>query len=94
MQQAEELRLQSLETIGETSKRKGTEQTKPKRRRSDDTINYLREKSAKEMEVREQELELKKAELEERKADSERLYQVIIAAKSTKSSFDGATTTD
>jgi hypothetical protein len=46
MQQAEELRLQSLETIGETSRRKGSdrEETAPKPRRSDDTINYLRKK--------------------------------------------------
>ena len=51
VQQAEELRLQSLETIGETSRRKGSdrEECTPKRRRSDDTINYLREKSEKEI---------------------------------------------
>ena len=80
MQQAEELRLQSLETIGETSRRKGSdrEETAPKRRKSDDTINYLREKSEKEMHVRQQELELKKAELEEKKTESGRLYQMIM----------------
>lgn len=80
VQQAEELRLQSLETVGETSKRKGSsrEEKTPKRiRRSDVTINYLREKSEREMHVRQQELDLKKAELEEKKTESERLYQMI-----------------
>jgi len=68
--QAEELRLNSLETFGQTRKRKSldSEEESPnssrKRRSSTDTINYLKEKSVVDAEIRKQELELKKQEIQ------------------------------
>jgi len=63
--QAEEFRRQSLETIGETKKRTTEDECNKvgKRRKSDGTIEYLREKNVHEQELRKQEMELKKAEL-------------------------------
>lgn len=77
--QAEELRLQSLETIGETSKRNNEgERPSKRRRKSDDTLSYLREKNDHERELRQQEIELKKNELEERKRESERFKEMML----------------
>ena len=59
---AEELRLQSLETSGETRKRKGEQDGTIKggiRRKSVDTFDYLREKNTQELEFRKQELAFK-----------------------------------
>ena len=65
--QAEELRLSSLETYGQTKARKsdgGSSEESKKRRSSNDTIGFLREKSAQDNEFRQQELEIKKQEMQ------------------------------
>lgn len=79
-QQAEEFRRQSLETIGETRKRIGEAETnsKGKKRKSNDTIEYLKEKSKQEKELKQQEMELKKIEIEERKAESMAFREMLL----------------
>jgi len=78
--QAEEFRRQSLETIGETKKRKNEDDcgSKGKRRRSDETIEYLREKNEQEKVIKQQELELKKAELDDRRAESKTFREMLL----------------
>ena len=65
--QAEELRLNSLETVIQTKARKGEESSskEPKKRRSsNDMIGFLREKNAQENEFRQQELDLKRQKMQ------------------------------
>ena len=65
--QAEELRLNSLETFGQTKARKGEESSseEPKKpRSSNDMIGFLREKNSQENEFRQQELDLKRQEMQ------------------------------
>ena len=63
---AEEIRLQAMESLGETKKRKENspddETPKRFRRTSSDTLSYLRERSEKEYELREQEMRIKAEE--------------------------------
>lgn len=76
---AEEIRQKAMESLGQTKAREGQEEpTKKKRREGNDSIQCLREKSEKELEVRKQELKLKEKE-------QERLFeqQREIDAKST-----------
>ena len=66
---AKEIRQLSLETFGESSKRKDIDDVensgkKQKRRSSCDTITYLTEKSQRDHELRKEELKLKERELE------------------------------
>lgn len=60
---AEEIRLTAMESLGETRKRNDTspseQKAKKSRRSSSETIDYLREKSQREFELRERELQLK-----------------------------------
>ena len=81
--QAEEFRKQSLETIGETKKRtmedEGTSKRNGKRRRtSDGTIEYLREKSKSEQEIRIQEMEIKKSELTDRREETKVFREMLL----------------
>ena len=65
--QAEELRLNSLETFSQTKARKGEESSseEPKKRRSsNDMIGFFGEKNAQENEFRQQELDLKRQEMQ------------------------------
>ena len=65
--EAEELRLNSLETFSQTKARKGEKNSseEPKKRRSsNDMIGFLGEKNAQENEFRQQELDLKRQEIE------------------------------
>ena len=80
VQQAEEFRRQSLETIGETRKRSGESDSnsKGKRKKSNDTIEYLKEKSKQEKELKQQEMVLKKMEIEERKAESMAFREMLL----------------
>ena len=60
---AEEIRQKAVESFGQTKAREGQEEpAKKKRRGGNDSIQFLREKSKKELEVREQELKLKEKE--------------------------------
>jgi hypothetical protein len=62
---AEEIRQKAMESFGQTKAREGHEEpTKKKRRGGNDSIQFLREKSEKELEVRKQELKLKEKEQE------------------------------
>lgn len=60
---AEEIRQKAMESFGQTEAREGQEKpAKEKRRGGNDSIQFLREKSEKELEVRKQELKLKEKE--------------------------------
>lgn len=62
---AEEIRQKAMESFGQTEAREGQEKpAKEKRRGGNDSIQFLREKSEKELEVRKQELKLKEKEQE------------------------------
>ena len=62
---AEEIRQKPMESFGQTKAREGHEEpAKKKRRGGNDSIQFLREKSEKELEVRKQELKLKEKEQE------------------------------
>lgn len=62
---AEEIRQKAMESFGQTKAREGQEEpAKKKRRGGNDSIQFLREKSEKELEVRKQELKLKEKEQE------------------------------
>ena len=62
---AEEIREKSMESFGQTKAREGQEEpAKEKRRGGNDSIQFLRQKSEKELEVRKQELKLKEKEQE------------------------------
>lgn len=62
---AEEIRQKAMESFGQTKTREGQEEpAKKKRRGGNDSIQFLREKSEKELEVRKQELKLKEKEQE------------------------------
>lgn len=62
---AEEIRQKAMESFGQTEAREGQEKpAKEKRRGGNDSIQLLREKSEKELEVRKQELKLKEKEQE------------------------------
>ena len=71
---------ESLETIGETRKRSGESDSnsKGKRKKSNDTIEYLKEKSKQEKELKQQEMVLKKMEIEERKAESMAFREMLL----------------
>ena len=67
--QAEEFRLNSLETFGQTRKRKNEDDDSPtsskgRRRSSTDTISFLKEKAEIDRELRKEELDVKKKEIE------------------------------
>ena len=78
-QAAEDMRRKFLERLSETRKRDNTDiaTTDDKRRRSSggDTISYLREKSEKDFQLREEELRLRREELELNKARETLLQQ-------------------
>jgi len=78
--QAEEFRRQSLETIGKTKKRTNEDECNKvgKRRKSDGTIEYLREKNVHEQELRKQEMELKKAELTDRREEIKTFRDMLL----------------
>lgn len=59
---AQEIRRQSLETVGESHKR--SEDVKQKRSKKFDTAEYLADKSKRDYELRTKELELKEKQLE------------------------------
>ncbi|XP_068700577.1 uncharacterized protein [Montipora foliosa] len=62
---AEEIRQKAMESFGQTKAREGQEEpAKKKRRGGNDSIQFLRGKSEKELEVRKQELKLKEKEQE------------------------------
>ena len=62
---AEEIRQKEMESFGQTKAREGQEEpAKKKRRGGNDSKQFLREKSEKELEVRKQELKLKEKEQE------------------------------
>ena len=62
---AEEIRQKAMESFGQTKSREGQEEpSKKKRRGGNGSIQFLREKSEKELEVRKQELKLKEKEQE------------------------------
>lgn len=62
---AEEIRQKAMESFGQTKAREGQDEpAKKKRRGGNDSIQFLREKSEKELEVRKQELKLKEKEQE------------------------------
>ena len=62
---AEEIRQKAMESFGQTKPREGQEEpAKKKRRGRNDSIQFLREKSEKELEVRKQGLKLKEKEQE------------------------------
>ena len=82
-QTAEDLRQQSLETFAETKKRKqkngdsdddASAKGKKARNSGSDTVVYLREKAAKEFELKQQKLELKKKEHENQAAQQKAMY--------------------
>ena len=80
---AEEFRLQSLETNGETRKRKvedasGSNKGGKGRRKSEDTFDYLREKNTQELDFRKEELAFKTAELEQRKIESQTFKDMLL----------------
>ena len=67
---ADDLRRKAMEKLSDTKKRKGQDSDKPKKKKvNTETLKYLREKTASEMNIRKEELELKKAdnELKEKK---------------------------
>ena len=61
---ADDLRRKAMEKLSETKKRKGEDSNTPKKRRkvNIETLTYLREKTASEMNIRKEELQLKKAD--------------------------------
>lgn len=62
---AEEIRQKAMESFRQTKQREGQEEpAKKKRRGGNDSIQFLREKSEKELKVRKQELKLKEKEHE------------------------------
>ena len=61
---AEDVRLKALETFAETKKRKSEASGKPNPRRRMVAVQYLQEKSEKEMAFKKEELELRRRELE------------------------------
>ena len=68
---AEEVRKQAMERMADTKKRENDEsdsgnENKKVRRSSSDTIDYLKEKSAKDHDLKKKELELRKRELKVR----------------------------
>ena len=75
---ATEMRTRAVESLGETMKRKASENTptkKKKRSSGSDTICYLREKSEKEQELKALELKIRREELDLRKREFEALQQ-------------------
>ena len=76
---AEEIRQKAMKSFGQTKAREGQEEpAKKKRRGGNDSIQFLREKSEKELEVRKQELKLKEKEqgrLFQQQQDMMRLIQ-------------------
>ncbi len=61
---AEDVRLKALETFAETKKRKSDTSEKPNPRRRMVAVEYLQQKSEKEMAMKKEELELRRRELE------------------------------
>ena len=63
---ADDMRRKAMETLSETKKRKGKDGDKLKKKKkcTSETLTYLREKSASEINVRREEIELKKADNE------------------------------
>ena len=62
---AKEMHQKAIESFGQTKAREGQgEPSKKKRRGGNDSLQFLREKSEKELKVRKQELKLKKQEQE------------------------------
>ncbi len=57
---ADDMRRKAMETLSETKKRKGEDGDKPKKKKkcTSETLTYLREKSASEINVRREEIEL------------------------------------
>ena len=79
---AEEIRFQAMESLGETRKRneKSPEEETPRksRRTSNDTVNYLRERSQREYELREQEMRVK--------SDETAIFRELILQKNNENS--------
>lgn len=62
---ADDMRRKAMEKLSDTKKRKGENGDKPKKKKvTTETLTYLREKTASEMNMRREELELKKADNE------------------------------
>ncbi len=61
---AEDVCLKALETFAETKKRKSDASEKPNPRRRMVAVEYLQQKSEKEMAIKKEELELRRRELE------------------------------
>ena len=62
---AEDIRNRCMETFGETSKRKSSEEDetpKKKRRTGSETVTYLREKAERDYKLKEQEMPIKQTE--------------------------------
>ena len=74
---AEEARKRAMERIGQTKRRlsEDGEEFRRHRRSGNDTIAFLRERSAFDRELREKELELKKQEMEEQAKRAQQLMQ-------------------
>ena len=82
---AEDIRKVALERVGQTMKRKEgmedhTSKLKRKRRSGSDAIEFLKEKSEREMTIREQEVELNKKEQQ----DKANQFQVMMKAMQTQ----------
>lgn len=74
---AEEVRLKALETFSETRKRKceGSENDSSNAKKRLNAVQYLRDKSEKEMALKKEEMELRRRELEVKETEMKLQYQ-------------------
>ena len=75
--QAEEMRNVSLESFGETRKRKKTEEDRTRKVRGTETMQYLRERAIKDDEIKREEISLKKEELQLQKEQQNALAEQL-----------------
>ena len=74
--QAMEMRQRAMEKLAETKKRQGeAEEGKSKRRRSNETFDWLREKMTSDRELREEEMKQKREERENQRDDRAMLFK-------------------
>ena len=75
---AEDVRKRSMERLSQTRERESPESAKKKRKCSSpgDTVEYLKEKSERELEIRREEIELKKREMALKEREAEREWEL------------------
>ena len=75
---AEDVRKRSMERLSQTRERESPESAKKKRKCSSpgDTVEYLKEKSERELEIRREEIELRKREMALKEREAEREWEL------------------